>query len=359
MPLRMTIISAHRESMGGGYIQEFSGAGGSIGRSLECDWPLPDAKRYVSSRHARIDYQAGCYYLVDLSRNGVYVNGSNTPVGKGNPQRLFDGDRVRIGEFEMECCILEERTADQAEAMADSVVRAQQVPVDESMEVSLLPPEQINGAEPLEAMLTPGDESGMVSAIDESPVQLARQDIAKQLASEFLQTAGLDPVDFEGLEAEAVLRGAARLLAAYTDGLRGLLHAKDAVTEELRLPVRDSGPSNPLKAADDSAQALRLLLASSNDIALGGREAADAAFAELSRHQRGVLNAMRVALQDYIACFAPHAVEDAFHGRGQRHSRFREMYAEAYAGLAKAGETRLPRRFDEDFVRAYELETQS
>ena len=131
MPLRITVISAHRDSMGGGYVHEFSGGGGLIGRSLECDWPLPDAKRYISSRHARIDYQAGCYYLIDTSHNGVYINGADTPVGRGKPQRLFDGDRLRMGEFEMECTILEERTADQARAMADSVVRAQQVPVDE------------------------------------------------------------------------------------------------------------------------------------------------------------------------------------------------------------------------------------
>ncbi len=65
MPLRLQVISVHRESMGGSYMQEFAACGGTIGRSLECDWPLPDSKRYVSSRHAMIDYQGGAYYLVD------------------------------------------------------------------------------------------------------------------------------------------------------------------------------------------------------------------------------------------------------------------------------------------------------
>ena len=75
--------------------------GGTIGRSPDNDWVLPDERRYVSSRHAMIDYQGGAYYLVDTSRNGVFVNGADTPVGQGHPQRLFDGDQLRIGEFEI------------------------------------------------------------------------------------------------------------------------------------------------------------------------------------------------------------------------------------------------------------------
>ena len=46
-------------------------------------------QRYMSSRHASIDYRSGSYYIVDTSTNGVYVNDSETPVGRGNPQRLF------------------------------------------------------------------------------------------------------------------------------------------------------------------------------------------------------------------------------------------------------------------------------
>ena len=53
---------------------EFGRSGGTIGRSLESDWVLPDGQRYLSSRHASIDYRSGSYYVVDTSTNGVYVN---------------------------------------------------------------------------------------------------------------------------------------------------------------------------------------------------------------------------------------------------------------------------------------------
>jgi type VI secretion system FHA domain protein len=101
MGLRLKIVSQHRQALGGRAEKSFGIGGGTIGRSLESDWVLSDSKRFVSSRHASIDFRSGTYYIVDTSTNGVYVNGSTEPVGRGKPQRLFNGDRLRIGEYEM------------------------------------------------------------------------------------------------------------------------------------------------------------------------------------------------------------------------------------------------------------------
>src|SRR5690242_21061747 len=59
------------------------------------DWTLPDPERIVSSRHCRIAYQDGGYWLHDLSRNGTFVNGSRERLVA--PYRLRHGDRLRIG----------------------------------------------------------------------------------------------------------------------------------------------------------------------------------------------------------------------------------------------------------------------
>ena len=167
MPLRLQVISAHRESMGGSYIQEFAACGGTIGRSLQCDWPLPDSKRFISSQHAMIDYQGGAYYLVDLSRNGVFVNGSKKAVGKGNPQRLFDGDIIRLGEFEISAAIIVDPNEADEDGMRDSIVRAQMVSEDESVELAMLPADQIRDENILERALHPGNTSGELSALTE------------------------------------------------------------------------------------------------------------------------------------------------------------------------------------------------
>jgi len=110
---------------------EFGHNGGTIGRSLESDWVLPDGQRYLSSRHASIDFRSGSYYIVDTSTNGVYVNDAEQPVGRGNPQRRFTGDRVRIGEYEMSVEISDEDDTRETladDAHVDPVSKAQRVP---------------------------------------------------------------------------------------------------------------------------------------------------------------------------------------------------------------------------------------
>ena len=102
MPLTIKIVSEHRDLVGDDFVREYYEDGGTIGRALQNDWILPDPDRFISGRHAVIDYKGGMYYLADTSSNGVYMNGEMEPIGNGNPRRLFDGDRMRMGDFEFE-----------------------------------------------------------------------------------------------------------------------------------------------------------------------------------------------------------------------------------------------------------------
>ncbi|MDX1562823.1 MAG: FHA domain-containing protein, partial [Gammaproteobacteria bacterium] len=95
MSLRLEIVSRHRQQLGEHGVKVFGQDGGTIGRSLESDWALPDRERFLSSKHASIDFRSGTYYIVDTSKNGVYINDAEQPVGRGKPQRLFPGDRIR------------------------------------------------------------------------------------------------------------------------------------------------------------------------------------------------------------------------------------------------------------------------
>ena len=101
MALQLEIVSEHRDIVGDDAVRVFSETGGTIGRSLHNDWILPDPDRYISGRHATIDFQGGAYYLADVSTNGVYINGDVEPLGQGNPRRLFNGDVIRLGDFEI------------------------------------------------------------------------------------------------------------------------------------------------------------------------------------------------------------------------------------------------------------------
>src|SRR5262245_2332170 len=146
MGLRLQIISRHRQGLGERATMEFGQNGGTIGRSLESDWVLPDGQRYLSSRHASIDFRSGSYYIVDTSTNGVYVNDSEQPVGRGNPQRLFTGDRIRLGEYEISVEIMGDD--DTRETLVDDdhvdpVSMAQRVPPPDPTRADLLPPQEI------------------------------------------------------------------------------------------------------------------------------------------------------------------------------------------------------------------------
>ena len=147
MALRLRVVSRHHQSLGERGGIEFGHDGGTIGRSLESDWVLPDAQRYLSSRHASIDYRSGSYYVIDTSTNGVFVNGAEQPVGRGNPQRLFDGDRIRLGEYELSVEIEGEDDAaeDLSDKHIDPVELALRVPPPDPTRADLVDPHEITG----------------------------------------------------------------------------------------------------------------------------------------------------------------------------------------------------------------------
>jgi type VI secretion system protein len=102
MALRLRVISDHRQRLGDKSTFVFGVSGGSIGRSAENDWVLPDDMRYVSGRHARIVFHNGRYLLQDTSSNGTYINDTERPLGNQNPYELKSGDVLRIGEYHVQ-----------------------------------------------------------------------------------------------------------------------------------------------------------------------------------------------------------------------------------------------------------------
>ena len=101
MALRLRVVSEHSTRLGALATKVFGVHGGTIGRATDNEWILPDPERYLSGKHARIDFRAGAYILVDTSSNGTYVNGAQVPLGKYHDYALKDGDYVRLGEYEL------------------------------------------------------------------------------------------------------------------------------------------------------------------------------------------------------------------------------------------------------------------
>src|SRR5579863_2201311 len=124
MTLRLRVVSDHRRQLADRHTIVFGVSGGSIGRSNDNDWVLPDPVRYVSAHHARVHFREGNFYLEDVSTNGVYVNDDMEPLAKrgSSGYRLVNGDVLRIGEYHIVAALESQRAA--ASPAEDSAVAA-------------------------------------------------------------------------------------------------------------------------------------------------------------------------------------------------------------------------------------------
>ncbi|HEY7641790.1 MAG TPA: type VI secretion system-associated FHA domain protein TagH [Steroidobacteraceae bacterium] len=101
MALKLRVISDHYKALGKRSSRLFGVTGGRIGRAQDNDWILPDPDRYVSSHHCKVEFKAGQWVLEDTSTNGVFINGSDTPASVEGAYNLQDGDRLRLGDYEV------------------------------------------------------------------------------------------------------------------------------------------------------------------------------------------------------------------------------------------------------------------
>src|ERR1700761_5595419 len=107
MTLRLRIVSDHRRLLGDRSSIAFTVDGGTIGRSADNDWVLPDPLRYVSAHHARVEFRDGHFFLEDVSTNGTFVNEDERALAKAEPNGhlLKTGDVVRMGDYQIVAAI--------------------------------------------------------------------------------------------------------------------------------------------------------------------------------------------------------------------------------------------------------------
>lgn len=83
----------------------------SIGRGPDNDWTLADPDRFLSKRHCVLAYRSGGWRLADVSTNGTFHNRDPDALGQGALRDLRDGDRIRLGNYEIEVRIAEDAAA--------------------------------------------------------------------------------------------------------------------------------------------------------------------------------------------------------------------------------------------------------
>ena len=390
---------ALREQLGDHAVMRFGREGGTIGRADGNDWRLPDHERVISSHHATIDFQAGSYYLIDTSTNGVYVNGADVPVGRGKPQRLFDGDLLRMGDYVISVTIDEGLDLlMQDEDHRSSIARRELVLIEEeSDEISLLDPDEMTGTRQLDSRLADGEEHAIADQDDShtlnartipatdnvlpmrpaaaatrpaaasAPERPGSPDAGKPLPQDavqaFLRGLGIDEHGLAGADTRRVLHNAGLALREFVLGTMELMQNRAAVRNSYRLDTEagEARPGNALEDSSSADEAVRALLTGTTADYGPAVHGVRSAVRDLKQHQIAFVCAMRDALGAYTGRLDPDELEQKFEGTLKRHAlfggnaraRYWDLYRELYQALNRQDETRLPHQFGEDFAHAY------
>jgi type VI secretion system FHA domain protein len=77
----------------------------SIGRDPRNDWVLPDPDRILSKRHCVVSFHDNAWQVTDASANGTFLNSDVERLAPEEPRLLRNGDRLRLGAYEIEAMI--------------------------------------------------------------------------------------------------------------------------------------------------------------------------------------------------------------------------------------------------------------
>jgi len=108
MPLRLTISQG---SGGERQTKTITQGSLSIGRAAGNDWVLEDPEHHLSRTHCMIAFEGGNYWLVDMSTNGMQINGSREVTARDSRTVLTDGDVIQLGSYRMEVAEVAARAA--------------------------------------------------------------------------------------------------------------------------------------------------------------------------------------------------------------------------------------------------------
>jgi len=414
MALRLRVVSEHSTRLGALATKVFGVHGGTIGRATDNEWILPDPERYLSGKHARVDFRAGTYVLVDTSSNGTYVNGAQVPLGKYHDYTLKDGDYVRLGEYELLISIdqsndfppeesaviaydgrspssaarkstandlgadldLSELLEPSNFSAADSGVRPRDAygqslpPVDHaagSAEAAGTPWHMMTRPLKMETPAQAPAQTALRESAPSTPSPLARQslplfegDFDIGLAS-FCRGAGVDPKSVTPEARGAALQLAGQLLREAVTGLMDLNQGRNEFRNRFRIaaPAADASDS-PLNLSRGVDEALVRLLTTVSTRA-GSVEAIRENFRELKAQNAASLTAMRAAFEEFLSRVDPKELEERFERAGKRgvfggqsKAKYWDLYAELFSGLAQRPADGFPHLFIETFAKAYE-----
>jgi type VI secretion system protein len=417
MTLRLRVVSDQRRSLGDRSSIVFTVDGGTIGRSADNDWVLPDPLRYVSAHHARVEYRNGRYYLKDLSTNGVFVNDEAEPLARrgteGYPIR--NGDVIRVGDYQIVAALdidIEQPPADTGAAAVPTSIhalhtlgRAAQTDIGAALNLDdLLVPDSPTGESllpvnaygqavmqaPVRAMAsaprpvpnTDPDEDSLARRV-ERLAKAAKRDIQNRPnggtahangangAQLFDVSTGLQVfcrgagIDAERLPADAqtrLLHLAGQLFREALVGFKDLDRSRSESRNRFRIEQPQQDPDDPRPSLSRSTveDLLLGLFLSHENRRLDAVQWLRESVTEAKTHELATQQATRAAFVEFLDRLDPAELEARFERAARRgkarsadKAQYWELFTTFYRNLIEMPADHLPHTFVEAFAAAY------
>ena len=412
--LRLRIVSDQRRTLADRGSTVFSVEGGTIGRSADNDWVLPDPLRYLSAHHARVQFREGHFYLQDVSTNGTYVNDDMEPLAKrgSSGYRLADGDVLRMGQYHILAAVETRRTEPEPLAAVPTNIQALRP-------VSRLD-RDIGAALNLDDLLQPPDEpepepvlpvnafgqavdSGRVHALARAQAvtaaasgphaALASAEISTESVSQRMARlaevvardakhntgsialedirSGLDAfcrgagIAVESLPADAqgrLLHLAGRLFREAFVGLKDLDRTRRETRNRYRIESPAHEADDPRPSLSDSMveDLLVTLFLQHEGRRLDSVQWLREAVGEAKQHEHAIAQATRAAFVEFLDRLDPAELEARFERAARRgkarsadRAQYWELFTSFYRNLIEMPADHLPHTFVEAFAAAY------
>ena len=409
MSLRLRVVSDHRRQLAERHTIVFGTSGGSIGRSSENDWVLPDPVRYISAHHARVHYRDGHFYLEDLSTNGVFVNDQPEALSKlgSSGYRLKNGDVLRLGDYQIVVALENEQAAEMIPEIDSAAVptsihalhplgRAAQTDIGAMLDLEELlvsdsgPAADSGSFQPVNAYGQALAPSPRATNLATKPVPVSEpsdDSLARRIARlakaagrdsrgtaspalydvqsglhAFCRGAGIDP---EKLPAEAqtrLLHLTGQLVREALVGLKDLERSRSEIRDRFRIELPPPEPDDPRPSLGRATvdELLIQVLVQHESRSIDAVQWLREAVAEIKAHEQAAAQAMRTAFVEFLDRLDPAELEARFERAARRgkarsadKAQYWELFTTFYRNLIEMPADHLPHTFVEAFAAAY------
>ncbi|HYC10729.1 MAG TPA: type VI secretion system-associated FHA domain protein TagH [Steroidobacteraceae bacterium] len=391
MTLVLQGVALNEEPMSQPLIGRFDERGGTLGRSDQATFTLPDPERMISRVQAHILHSDELYWIENVSAASPILH-NGRPLSAGMRVMLRDGDELRVGGYTLRVAFEHDETS--ATILRGRTVITRRDGTQPIGPPAAMPPPAVTAAAsagvaagpvtpaaaaaaPRVAAPSPARQSGSApqgAMSGEAPP--ARQSgsapqapmSGEALWRAFLEGAGIE-TPLPNAPSPELLTEIGAMMRIAIGGIHRLAAMRAMAKDEMQaqMTVIQVRGNNPLKFAPDGMVALQLLLQPPGRGFLAGPAALRDALVDLQSHQVGVMAGMRAALEAVLDRFDPAKLEAHLTSRsvfdslrpGHRRARLWEVYLEHYRSLREEAQEDFQRFFGEAFREAYEAQVRS